>query len=160
MNGDRLTDNTVPVAKIIPGAVEGSLLAVVGGVPDWIPAPPVVTAFTSTIATTLTQNIPTYTNPVTLAHTLGAVPISFRVTLYCYINDGNYTAGEEIDASALNQGSAGDWWVPFNFQVTSAAVIVGRFTNANNISITNKTGPNHSITLASWRLRLYAMKVV
>jgi len=38
MNGNRITDNTLPVSKIIPGA-EGSLLSVVGGTPDWVPYP-------------------------------------------------------------------------------------------------------------------------
>jgi hypothetical protein len=38
MNGNRITDNTLPISKIIPGA-EGSLLSVVGGTPDWVPYP-------------------------------------------------------------------------------------------------------------------------
>lgn len=163
LSGGKLQNGTVAPIKIeSAGIPDGYLLSKVGGVPDWVAPSAVagtITQFVSDLATTLTQNIPTYTNPVTLSHTLGAVPISFRVTLYCQTNDGNYSAGEEIDASALNQGHAGDWWVPFNFQVTSAAVIVGRFDNAHNISITNKTGANHSINLARWRLRLYAMKV-
>ena len=161
LGGDRLLNNSVPITKIIPSTGE-TVLVTTGGVVDWVPANTLtgsITQFVTDIPTTLTQNIPTYTNPVTLSHTLGAVPISFRVTLYCRINDGNYIAGEEIDASALNQGNAADWWVPFNFQVTNAAVIVGRFDNAHTISITNKTGANHSINLGSWRLRLYAMKV-
>jgi hypothetical protein len=161
LNGNRLTNNTVALSKIIPATAD-AVMVTQGGVVDWVPANTLtgsITQFVTDLATTLTQNIPTYTNPVTLSHTLGAVPLSFRVTLYCETNDGNYTVGEEIDASALNQGHAGDWWVPFNFQVTNAAVIVGRFDNAHNILITNKTGANHSINLARWRLRLYAMKV-
>ena len=161
MNGNRLTNDTVALSKIIPASSD-AVMVTQGGVVDWVPANTLtgsITQFVTDLTTTLTQNIPTYTNPVTLSHTLGAVPISFRVTLYCQTNDGNYIVGEEIDASALNQGHAGDWWVPFNFQVTNAAVIVGRFDNAHNISITNKTGANHSINIARWRLRLYAMKV-
>jgi hypothetical protein len=163
LSGGKLQNGTVAPIKVeSSGIPDGYLLSKVGGVPDWVAPTAVagsVTQFVTDIPTTLTQNIPTYTNPVTLAHTLGAVPLSFRVSLYCQTNDGNYIVGEEIDAAALNQGNAGDWWVPFNFQVTNAAVIVGRFDNAHNILITNKTGANHSINLGRWRLRLYAMKV-
>lgn len=161
LGGDRIVNTSIPLTKIIPATAD-AVLVTTGGDVDWVPANTLtgsITQFVTDIPTTLTQNIPTYTNPVTLAHTLGAIPLSFRVSLYCQTNDGNYIVGEEIDASALNQGTAGDWWVPFNFQVTNAAVIVGRFDNAHTISITNKTGANHSINLGRWRLRLYAMKV-
>jgi hypothetical protein len=43
MNGNRITDNTLPISKIIPGA-EGSLLSVVGGTPDWVPYPTIPVA--------------------------------------------------------------------------------------------------------------------
>ena len=160
MNGNRLTDNTVTVAKIVPSTVEGALLSVVGGVADWIPAPPVVTAFTSTVATTVTQGIPVVGTPTTLAHSLAAVPISYRVTLYCQTGDGNYNNGDEIEASNINAGSAGDWYNVFNFLVTSTNVVVSRFAGGNITVLNKTTGANHTINESRWRLRLYAMKVV
>lgn len=160
MNGNRLTDNTVTVAKIVPSTVEGALLSVVGGVADWIPAPPVVTAFTSTVATTLTQGIPVVGTPTTLAHSLATMPLSYRVALYCQAADGNYNVGDEIEASNINAGLAGDWYNVFNFLVTSTNVVVSRFAGGNITVINKTTGANHTINESRWRLRLYAMKVV
>jgi hypothetical protein len=160
LNGNRLTDLTVSPAKITPSATEGALLSVVGGVADWIPAPPVVTAFTSTIATTVTQGIPVVGTPTTLAHSLAAVPISYRVALYCQTGDGNYNNGDEIEASNINAGSAGDWYNVFNFLVTSTNVVVSRFAGGNITVLNKTTGATHTINESRWRLRLYAMKVV
>lgn len=162
VNGDRLINNTLPIAKIIP-ATGNAVLMTTGGVVDWVPPVTIqgsTTQFVSDVATTITQTLPVVGTPTVLAHNLAAVPLMYRVTLYCQTADGGYSNGDEIDAQSINQGTAGDWWNAFNFLVTSASVSVQRFSNTNSINVIHKTtGAQHAITDARWRLRLYAMKV-
>lgn len=160
MNGNRLTDFTVSVSKISPGAAtEGSYIRIVGGVPDWDPAPTsgITTKFVNTVAQTLTQSLPAYGVTLSLAHTLAQMPTTYRVALYCNTPDGTYVNGDEIDLATVNQGHIGDWWIAFTVRLTSTAVVLKRFAVPNNIQIPDKTtATDLTITEASWRLRLYA----
>ena len=162
INGDRLINNTFPIAKIIP-ATGNAVLMTTGGVVDWVPPVTIqgsTTQFVSDVATTITQTLPVVGTPTVLAHNLAAVPLMYRVTLYCQTADGGYNNGDEIDAQSINQGVLGDWWNAFNFLVTSASVSVQRFSAINSINVIHKTtGAQHAITEARWRLRLYALKV-
>jgi hypothetical protein len=160
MNGNRLTDFTVSVSKISPGAAtEGSYLRIVGGVPDWDPAPAsgITTKFVNTVAQTLTQSLPAYGVTLSLAHTLAQMPTTYRVALYCNTPDGTYVNGDEIDLATVNQGVLGDWWIAFTARVTSTAVVLRRFALPSSIQIPDKTTAGDIvITEANWRLRLYA----
>ena len=160
MNGNRLTDFTVSVSKISPGAAtEGSYLRIVGGVPDWDPAPTsgITTKFVNTVAQTLTQNLPAYGVTLSIAHPLAQMPTTYRVALYCNTADGTYVNGDEIDLATVNQGVVGDWWIAFTARLTSTAVVLKRFAVPNSIQIPDKTtATDLTITEASWRLRLYA----
>jgi hypothetical protein len=161
MNGSKLQAGTVGPERIYStGVPDGSVLTKIAGVPDWAAAPSVTTAFVMDVATTLTRAIPTVGTPTTLAHNLAAMPLSYRVALYCQTADGNYVNGDEIEACNINAGSAGDWYNVFNFLVTDTNIIVSRFA-PGNITVLNKTtGATHTINESRWRLRLYAMKVV
>ena len=160
MNGNRLTDFTVSVSKVSPGAAtEGSYLRIVGGVPDWDPAPTsgITTKFVNTVAQTLTQNLPAYGVTLSIAHPLAQMPTTYRVALYCNTADGTYVNGDEIDLATVNQGVVGDWWIAFTTRLTSTAVVLKRFAVPNSIQIPDKTtATDLTITEASWRLRLYA----
>ena len=160
MNGNRLTDFTVSVSKISPGAAtEGSYLRIVGGVPDWDPAPTsgITTKFVNTVAQTLTQNLPAYGVTFSIAHPLAQMPTTYRVALYCNTADGTYVNGDEIDLATVNQGVIGDWWIAFTARLTSTAVVLKRFAVPNSIQIPDKTtATDLTITEANWRLRLYA----
>jgi hypothetical protein len=160
MNGNRLTDFTVSVSKISPGAAtEGSYIRIVGGVPDWDPAPTsgITTKFVNTVAQTLTQNLPAYGVTLSIAHPLAQMPTTYRVALYCNIANGTYVNGDEIDLATVNQGLGGDWWIAFTARLTSTAVVLKRFAVPNSIQIPDKTtATDLTITEASWRLRLYA----
>ena len=162
LGGDRLLNNSIPITKIIPSTGE-SMLVTSGGVVDWVPIPPVTTAFVMDLATTLTRAIPIVGTPTTLAHTLGAMPISYRVVIYCHTNDGNYVNGDEIDALSCysaNGFTSDDQSTAFSILVTSTNVVVRR-QHTWSIYVADKTtGASHPITEANWRLRLYAMKVV
>ena len=159
LGGDRLLNNSVPITKIIPSTVQ-SMLVTSGGVVDWITIPPVTTSFITDITTTLTQGMPTVGTPTTLAHSLAALPLSYRVVLYCQTNDGNYVNGDEIEACNINGGGTSDWYNVFNFSVTSTSVIVRRFAAGNIVVLDKTTGATHTINESRWRFRLYAMKVV
>jgi hypothetical protein len=160
MNGNRLTDFTTSVSKISPGAAtEGSYLRIVGGVPDWDPAPTsgITTKYVDTVVKTLTQNLPAYGVTLSIAHTLAQMPTTYRVALYCNTADGTYVNGDEIDLATVNQGVVGDWWIAFTARLTSTAVVLRRFASPNSIQIPDKTTAGDIvITEANWRLRLYA----
>jgi hypothetical protein len=164
LNGNRLTNNTVALSKIIPASAD-AVMVTQGGVVDWVPASTLtgsITQFVTDLTTTLTQGIPTVGTPTTLAHSLAAVPISYRVTLYCNIGDANYVNGDEIDALSCysaNGFTSDDQSTAFGILITSTNVVVRR-QHTWSIYVPDKTtGAAHAITLASWRLRLYAMKV-
>jgi hypothetical protein len=95
----------------------------------------------------------------TLTHTLGAMPLMFRVTLYCNTIDLNYSVGDEIDGNSISVAGSGNEATAFQFLVSNSSVIVRRIYS-DGIYILNKTSNTVSaITPSSWSLRLYAMKV-
>jgi len=158
LNGDRLTNNTVALSKIIP-ATSDSMLVTQGGVVDWIPLPTsaITTKYVDTVAQTLTQNLPAYGVTLSIAHPLAQMPTTYRVALYCNTADGTYVNGDEIDLATVNQGVAGDWWIAFTVRLTSSAVVIRRFSPVSPIQIPEKTTAFQlNITEANWRLRLYA----
>lgn len=166
LSGGKLQNGTVAPIKIeSAGIPDGYLLSKVGGVPDWV-APTTVAGSVTQFVTPVGSVVafPTVQGgSATLTHTLGSIPLMFRVVFYCETADGGYSPGDEIDAATLNSGVVGDWWNSFNFYVTSASVIVRRTYTASDIVIWNKgTTSDHYINGASigrWKLRLYAMKV-
>ncbi len=163
LSGGKLQNGTVAPIKVeSAGIPDGYLLSKVGGVPDWVAPPTVTTAFVMDVATTLTRAIPPVGTPTTLAHTLGAMPIAYRVVIYCETGDGNYVNGDEIDALSCycaNGFTSDDQTTAFSILITSAAVVVRR-QFATDIYVADKTtGARHPIVDARWRLRLYAMKV-
>ena len=164
LSGGKLQNGTVAPIKVeSAGIPDGYLLSKVGGVPDWVAPTAVTTAFVMDVATTLTRAIPPIGTPTTLAHTLGAMPIAYRVVIYCEIGDGNYVNGDEIDALSCycaNGFTSDDQTTAFSILVTSTNVVVRRQFNANIYVADKTTGATHPITDARWRLRLYAMKVV
>ena len=166
LSGGKLQNGTVAPIKIeSAGIPDGYLLSKVGGVPDWVAPTTVagsVTQFVMDVPTTLTRAIPTVGTPTTLAHTLGAMPIAYRVVIYCETGDGNYVNGDEIDALSCycaNGFTSDDQTTAFSILITSTNVVVRRQFNTNIYVADKTTGATHPIIDARWRLRLYAMKV-
>jgi hypothetical protein len=157
-----LQNGTVAPIKIeSAGIPNGYLLSKVGGVPDWV-APSAVAGTIVQYVTdvgSLGTYVDTAGSSTTLNHTLGAMPLMFRVVLRCESNDANYVNGDEIDAQELALDSSSDFTTAFMFYVTSTFVKVTK-TYGGHVVIRDKTtGAYHAINVPNkWRLRLYAMK--
>ena len=164
MNGSKLQAGTVgPERLYSTGVPDGWVLSKVAGVPDWVAPTTIsgaVTQFVTDIAS-LGTYVDTAGSSTTLNHTLGAMPLMFRVVLRCETSDATYINGDEIDAQELALDSSSDFSTAFMFYVTSTFVRVTK-TYGGNVVIRDKgTGAYHAINTPSrWRLRLYAMKVV
>ena len=162
MNGNRLTDFTVSVSKISPGAAaEGNYLRIVGGVPDWDPAPTtgITTKFVNTVAQTITQAVPIVAGAgISIAHPLAQIPTTYRVAFYCQTNDAEYVNGDEIEILGIYRFGTGDTTTAFSIRITSTNVVVQAQDPTKPIyAVTKNTGIGVSVlTPGSWRLRLYA----
>ena len=109
MNGNRLTDFTVSVSKISPGAAtEGSLLSIVGGVPDWTPANTVAGIVASKQVVQITPlpaaNAPV--NVITYAATGGRADI-YQFYLVCITADHNHQPGDELPLASVGNDDGG-----------------------------------------------------
>jgi len=161
MNGNRLTDFTTSVSKISPGAAtEGSYLRIVGGVPDWDPAPTsgITTKFVTDLASLLL--IPLLAgNSVILPHALGQVPLSFRISFICIqlVGSIGYAFLDEIDAMTVTGYAGANSGAAFTYYVTSTGIKVTKNFNYN-LYVADNTIPGPAVVLpeADWRLRLYA----
>lgn len=162
LSGGKLQNGTVAPIKIeSAGIPDGYLLSKVGGVPDWV-APSAVAGTIVQYVTdvgSLGTYVDTAGSSTTLNHTLGAMPLMFRVVLRCESNDANYVNGDEIDAQELALDASSDFTTAFMFYVTSTFVKVTK-TYGGHVVIRDKTtGAYHAINVPNkWRLRLYAMK--
>jgi hypothetical protein len=160
MNGNRLTDFTVSVSKISPGAaVEGSLLSIVGGVPDWIPAPTAsyVHKFESAEVA-----IPAAAGAITpIAHGLAAAPQQFNAVLKCTnaAGDIGYPQNAEISVNlAMTTHSANDESSSFGVYADATSIYCRRNSAGNIFLINAATGAaaGSSINTSFWRLKFYA----
>jgi hypothetical protein len=162
LSGGKLQNGTVAPIKIeSAGIPNGYLLSKVGGVPDWV-APSAVAGTIVQYVTdvgSLGTYVDTAGSSTTLNHTLGAMPLMFRVVLRCESSDANYVNGDEIDAQELALDASSDFTTAFMFYVTSTFVKVTK-TYGGHVVIRDKTtGAYHAINVPNkWRLRLYAMK--
>jgi hypothetical protein len=156
MNGNRITDNTLPVSKIIPGATEGSLLAVVGGTPDWIPAPTAnyVNKYTST-ATAL----PAAGNAITpLTHGLGGQPINVYGVLVCVTGEHGYLANDEIPLNQLYRVSGTNEAPMWYFHATTTQIHCVRLNTGGTMVTSNaNTGAPVSLNDLHWNIKFYAI---
>ena len=93
---------------------------------------------------------------LTLAHGLGVAPKLIRLALVCEIGEHNYSAGDVLENPLIGPGQNTN---------NSYASLVSDATNINfrypasggSIYIANKTtGGGQTITIANWKLRVYA----
>jgi hypothetical protein len=158
MNGNRLTDFTVSVSKISPGAaVEGSLLSIVGGVPDWAPAP--IANYVDKYESTATA-LPTFGNAITpLTHGLGGQPINVYGVLVCVTPQHGYILNDEIQLNQVYNVSGSNEKPTFYFHATATQIhCVRTNVNANLITANANTGAAVTLTDANWNIKFYAIK--
>lgn len=163
LSGGKLQNGTVDPVKIVSSGIpDGYVLGKVGGVPDWVAPTTVAGTIVQYVTAVVSLGaIPTVGSPTTLSHTLSAMPLMYRVVIYCEIPDGNYVNGDEIDALSCyiaNGFTSDDQTTAFSILITSTNVVVRRQFNASIYVADKTTGAVHPITDARWRLRLYAMK--
>ena len=161
VSGLKITDDSLPVTKILPNSVDGYYLTTTLGVSTWtvIPVSTTTIKYVDTLVQTLTQNLPAYGVTLSIAHPLAQMPTTYRVALYCAAPTvgQTYVIGDEIDLATINQGVLGDMWIAFTTRLTSTAVVLRRFSSPGSIQIPDKTTAGDIyITEANWRLRLYA----
>lgn len=157
MNGNRLTDFTVSVSKISPGAAaEGSLLSIVGGVPDWAPAP--TANYVNKYESTATA-LPALGNAITpLTHGLGGQPINVYGVLVCVTPQHGYILNDEVPLDQFDTSSTSNEHPVFYFHATTTQIHCVR-TNVGGITTANATtGANSVITPGNWNIKFYAIK--
>lgn len=166
INGDRLTDLSVPITKLVNAPSGNRVLMSYGGSVDWrlpLTVQGAVTQFVTAVADLQTIPALTQGTTITMNHTLGVVPLMFRVTLYCHSASGGYVPGDEIDLTTTRQSTVTDPQTPFMFYINGSTSIVVRKNKTGDIDILHKTNNTfHTIgsaQLADWRIRLYAMAV-
>jgi hypothetical protein len=160
MNGNRLTDFTVSVSKISPGAAtEGSLLSIVGGVPDWTPANTVagIVASKQVVQITPLPASNTPVNVITYAATGGRADI-YQFYLVCITADHNHQPGDELPLASVGNDDASNEAGPLIIFDASASTVVHR--GPANYQIQDATAATiQSITTAPERAR-WALKCV
>lgn len=156
MNGNRVTDNTLPVSKIIPGATEGSLLAVVGGTPDWIPSP--TANYVDKYVSTATA-LPTAGNAITpLNHGLGGQPINVYGVLVCVTGEHGYVQDDEIPLCQVVTSNTNNEFPVFYLHSTTTQIHCVRTSSAGLLTANGSNGSGVSLTAARWNIKFYAIK--
>lgn len=159
MNGNRVTDNTLPVSKIIPGATEGSLLAVVGGTPDWIPAP--TANYVNKYESTATA-LPAIGSTITpLNHGLGGQPINVYGVLVCIAPEHGYILNDEVPLNQIFVSISDNETVAFAAHATTTQIHCVRSSDVapnNLVTLHGTNGNNVAITTARWNIKFYAIK--
>jgi hypothetical protein len=157
MNGDRLTNNTVALSKIIPATTD-AMLVTQGGVVDWIPIP--TSNYVNKYESTATALPATGATITPLTHGLGGQPISVYGVLVCVTGEYGYVAGDEIPLCQVVTSSTNNEFPVFYYHATttqihcvrtsSAGLLTARANNGNGISLTD--------AVTHWKIKFYAIK--
>ena len=156
MNGNRLTDFTVSVSKISPGAAtEGSYIRIVGGVPDWVPAPLSTYKYTAQVA------IPAAgvdIDVITYAATGGKADI-YQFHFVCMAPDLGFAINDEIPLGSWGSQNATDEASPLIWFDASTSKVI--HTGPQYYQLQALTGTRYDIfdiTRASWNLKVTAIR--
>jgi hypothetical protein len=155
LNGDRVTNNTVALSKIIP-ATSDAMLVTQGGVVDWIPLP--TANYVNKYASTATA-LPTTGNMITpLNHGLGGQPINVYGVLVCDSPEHNYVKYDEVPLDQIYTSAAGGEKPTFSFHATTTQIHCVR-TNSAGLLLANATsGVQTTLNDANWLIKFYAIK--
>jgi hypothetical protein len=155
LNGDRLTNNTVALSKIIPATTD-AMLVTQGGVVDWIPLPTAnyVNKYEST-ATALPATGATITP---LTHGLGGQPISVYGVLVCVTAEYGYVANDEIPLCQVATSSTNNEFPVFYYHATTTQIHCVRSSSAGLLTARANNGNGIALTDGNWRIKFYAIK--
>lgn len=103
--------------------------------------------------------LPADDSPTVIPHTLGATPKYVRVVLVNLTGQGGYSAGDEVDISAITYSNGTFRICPIGITsgATSVAVLISSAISGSPFSILTKGGTTlTTITRADWIFKLYA----
>jgi hypothetical protein len=156
LNGDRVTNNTIALSKIIP-ATSDAMLVTQGGVVDWIPLP--TANYVNKYASTATALPAAGASITPLTHSLGGQPISVYGVLVCVTAEHGYVAGDEVPLCQIYRSATDNEFPMWYFHATAAQIHCIR-SNAGATMITAHatTGNATPLTDARWNIKFYAIK--
>jgi hypothetical protein len=156
LNGDRLTNNTVALSKIIPATTD-AMLVTQGGVVDWIPLP--TANYVNKYESTATA-LPAAGAAITpLTHGLGGQPINVYGVLVCVTAEHGYVAGDEIPLNQLIRISGSNEAPIWYFHATSTQIHCVRLNTGGTLNTANaNTGAPTTLNDARWNIKFYAIK--
>jgi len=156
LNGNRLTNNTVPLSKIIP-ATSDAMLVTQGGVVDWIPLP--TANYVNKYASTATA-LPAVGATITpLTHGLGGQPISVYGVLVCVTAEHGYIANDEIPLNQLIRISGSNEFPIWFYHATTTQIHCVRLNTGGTLNTANATtGAPAALNDANWNIKFYAIK--
>ena len=150
--GFTIADNSVTTAKIADAAVTAAKLAAtldLSGKTITMPAN-LTPVFTKSFESA-EQSVPTVASAVSVAHSLGAVPKMFGVSLRCKTAEHGYAIGDEVDLEMTYASSSTRGGVAFANSTNVGVSMVG-----STMILNKTTGAGGYITEANWRLVLRA----
>ena len=103
--------------------------------------------------------LPADDTPTVIPHTLGATPKYVRVVVVNITGQGGYSAGDEVDISAITYSNGTFRICPIGITsgATSVAVLISSAISGSPFSILTKGGSTlTTITRADWQFKLYA----
>ena len=156
LNGNRLTNNTVALSKIIP-ATSDAMLVTQGGVVDWISLPTTanyVNKYEST-ATALPVAGATITP---LTHGLGGQPVNVYGVLVCFTAEYGYVANDEIPLNQVVTSNTNNEFPVFYYHATTTQIHCVRTSSAGLLTARANNGNGIALTDGNWRIKFYAIK--
>jgi hypothetical protein len=156
LNGNRLTNNTVALSKIIPATAD-AMLVTQGGVVDWIPLPTTAN-YVNKYESTATALPATGATITPLTHGLGGQPISVYGVLVCVTAEYGYIANDEIPLNQVVTSTTNNEFPVFYYHATTTQIHCVRTSSAGLITARANNGNGIALTDGNWRIKFYAIK--
>jgi hypothetical protein len=156
LNGNRLTNNTVALSKIIP-ATSDAMLVTQGGVVDWIPLPTTAN-YVNKYESTATALPATGATITPLTHGLGGQPISVYGVLVCVTAEYGYVANDEIPLCQVVTSTTNNEFPVFYYHATTTQIHCVRTSSAGLLTARANNGNGIALTDGNWRIKFYAIK--
>jgi hypothetical protein len=155
LNGNRLTNNTVALSKIIP-ATSDAMLVTQGGVVDWVPLP--TANYVNKYASTATA-LPAAGSAITpLTHGLGGQPINVYGVLVCITPEHGYIANDEVPLCQFFTSQTDNESDAFALHATTTQIHCVRNSDSGIVTLNATNGNGANVTAGNWNIKFYAIK--